>query len=77
MADRIVFDWSGPDEGDEIDTSVWITTDDGTEIELIDSGDVEADKEIARDLVAKLNAMPQPLEHGIIPKMVAEAVAKA
>ncbi len=75
---RIVFDWSGPEEGDEGDESVWITTGFGDEIEEVDAGfGVERNKEIARDLVEKINALPQPLEDGIIARMVAEAVAAA
>ena len=72
------FDWSGPEEGDEGDESVWITTGFGDEIEEVDAGfGVERNKEIARDLVEKINALPQPLEDGIIIEMVAEAVAAA
>lgn len=51
------FDWSGPEEGDECDESIWILDPDGGELFEVTSGDdVEERKEIARRMVAKINA---------------------
>lgn len=73
-AERAILDWNGPEEGDTCDLSVWITNGEGDELLEVDSGDVERNKEIAREVVAKVNAMPWPLEPGIVAKLVAEAI---
>jgi hypothetical protein len=72
---RTIFDWSGPEEGDTVDLSVWITTEFGDEIAEVKSGNLDRNKEIAAEIVAKLNAMPVPLEDGIVNKLIADAIA--
>jgi hypothetical protein len=71
-------DWSGPEEGDTCDVSVWITTADGDELCEIETGNgVEANKEVARAVVAEMNAMERPWPDGILDGIVKAAIAKA
>src|SRR5690606_28285677 len=47
-SDLDILDWSGPEEGDTCDLSVWITDDCGNELyEITEGGNVESNKDIA------------------------------
>lgn len=48
------WDWSGPEEGDTVDLSVWITFD-GEEVFEITAGTTASKKSIARKIVALMN----------------------
>jgi hypothetical protein len=72
---RPEFDWSGPEEGDTADTSVWIVNDVGDELHEVgvpdsDCDDVEFAKEVARRVVARLNAMTPRPSDAAVPDLV-------
>lgn len=60
MLRRELWDWNGPEEGDEIDQSV-IVMHDGEEVFELVLGTVHQKKAAARKLVALLN------KHGVTP----------